>query len=317
MRRMGIRASAAALAAAIWTTPLLAHMPLDASVPARARLQTAPTLVLGGDGRRDAEAFAAVRGENARLLLRSHAASGVVQCGATHGAGQLTLANDVITTAAHVFFDERGAPRARTCEFVAEIDGEMRSVAIDLASIVAGSTQPYAVKAVHDWAVARLKRPLEGVKPYELAAGPIAAGDVMEFVARGHSDWGGGQRLSFEECRLRMQTNQAENGAREFAFDCATGDGASGGAALFGEDRSSLGAILVGWRSQNPMQAGPFSAAHYNFVISIEGAFRRAALAAAGTRDGAPGRLTASVHGEPAAGAPASQGASNRSAARE
>ena len=58
------------------------------------------------------------------MLRRSHAASGLIYCGETHGAGQLTLANNVVTTAAHVLFDERGALRSENCDFAIETDGK-------------------------------------------------------------------------------------------------------------------------------------------------------------------------------------------------
>jgi hypothetical protein len=87
--------------------------------------------------------------------------------------------------------------------------------------------------------------------------------------------------MSMESCRLHDQLSVGQEGTREFAFDCETGDGASGGAVLMGEDQMQLGAILVGWRSNKPYRAVPFSATHYNFAVSIEGAFRAAVLDAA------------------------------------
>jgi hypothetical protein len=48
-----------------------------------------------------------------------------------------------------------------------------------------------------------------------------------------------------------------------------------------GEDQMQIGAILVGWRSNKPYRAVPFSPTHYNFAVSIEGAFRTAVLDAA------------------------------------
>ena len=66
------------------------------------------------------EEFAAEQKLSAAELRTRFAGSGLVECGEAHGAGQLTLTNDLITTAAHVFFDERGAPRAKTCFFSIE-----------------------------------------------------------------------------------------------------------------------------------------------------------------------------------------------------
>lgn len=302
MKKRDIRLVAAAIClAAAATTPARALLILDTGVANVAGLAPTQVLVLGKDGRVGPEEFAAAHKLEVDRLRQAHAASGLIECGRAHGAGQLTLANDVITTAAHVLFDEQGGYRARTCHFVADIGGKQRRIPLDMTSIVAGAARPYAVKAVNDWAVARLTHPIEDIVPYELAD-DLAVDQPVEFVARGHSDWGGMRRMSFEACRLRALTNQAKNGSREFAFDCATGDGASGGAVLSGADHRRLGAILVGWRSDDPSRSSPFSITNYNFVVSIEGAFRNALLYAA-KKGGAPGDIapTASRSGDRAA----------------
>jgi len=239
-----------------------------------------PVVVFGKNSRETVDQFAVEHKLDAKDVRHAHAASGLIECGRAHGAGQLTLSDDVVTSAAHVFFDEAGNPRAKTCIFALEIDGNPVRVPIDPSTIVAGSTDPYAIAAVHDWAVARLAHPVSGVTPYGLADAP-AANLPVEFVARGHIDWGEGRRLSMENCHLHDQLEVAAEGTREFSFDCETGDGASGGAVLMGADQMKIGAVLVGWRSNRPMAAMPFSRTHYNFVVSIEGAFRKAVIAAA------------------------------------
>jgi hypothetical protein len=269
-----------------------------------------PVLVLGSDARRGAKEFAETHKIEIEQLKRAHAASGLVECGASHGAGQLTLSNNVITTAAHVFFDERGIRRAQNCDFIVESEGAQRRVQIDMASIVAGAHRPYAAKAVHDWAVAKLSHSVNGIEPYELAT-DLAVNEAVEFVARGHSDWGQGSVMSFEDCRLRLQTGQMKRGPREFAFDCNTGDGASGGAVLLGEDHRRLGAILVGWRSDDPNKKGSFSPTNYNFVVSIEGEFKRALANAASATFVSPGGAPALQHALSQAG-PAGEETANR-----
>jgi len=243
-------------------------------------LPVTPVVVFGRNSRRSVDDFATDHRLNPERLRHDFEAAGLIECGQAHGAGQLTLANDVVTTAAHVFFDEQGKPRAKSCTFVAELGGKPVRIPIDLHSIVAGSTNPYAIAAVHDWAVAHLTRPLEGVMPFSLA-GSIHGNEPVEFVARGHIDWGEGRRLSMEQCRLRDQLSIGSEGTREFSFDCETGDGASGGAVVTAANKPVIGAILVGWRSTKPFISAPFSNTHYNFAVSIEGAFKRAVIAAA------------------------------------
>jgi hypothetical protein len=238
-------------------------------------------VVFGRNSRRTVEEFAAEQKLDPAELHRKFAASGLIECGAAHGAGQLTLADDLVTTAAHVFFDEDGVPRAKTCTFVNEVDGKEIHTPIDSASIIAGSKNPYAVAAVHDWAVARLTRPIAGATPYGLA-GAATPNSPIEFVARGHIDWGEGRELSMEKCGLHDQLSVGDEGTREFSFDCETGDGASGGALIVGETADPVvGAILVGWRSNKPFHSAPFSTTHYNFAVTIEGTFKKAIIASA------------------------------------
>ena len=247
---------------------------------ASAFLPITQVLVFGKNSRRTPEEFAAAENINVKDLKRAHAASGLVECGEAHGAGQLTVVGNVITTAAHVFYDEKGALRGANCTFAIEFNGQPIRVPVDLTSIKAGSTNPYAFPAVHDWAVAKLTKSVSDVTPYQLSDS-VQAQAPVEFVARGHIDWGDGRRMSMETCHLHDQLSAGQEGTREFAFDCETGDGASGGAVLMGDDQMQLGAILVGWRSNKPYRAVPFSATHYNFAVSIEGAFRTAVLDAA------------------------------------
>jgi len=251
-----------------------------AMTPAFVDAEITQVVVFGKNSRRSVEDFAAEHKLNASELRHKFTASGLIECGAAHGAGQLTLTDDLVTTAAHVFYDEKGAPRAKACFFVTEADGKQIRTPIDLSSIVAGSTNPYAIEAVHDWAVARLKHPVDGVTPYGLAESPRPNMSV-EFVARGHIDWGEGRKLSMEKCALHDQLTVGAEGTREFSFDCETGDGASGGAVIMGAGDPVVGAILVGWRSNKPFRSAPFSSSHYNFAVTIEGAFKKAVMAAA------------------------------------
>ena len=245
-----------------------------------ASIPIVPVVVFGQDARRTADAFAIDHHMDSAELSRAHVASGLIQCGNAHGAGQLTLADDVITTAAHVFYDETGLPRSRACSFDVTINGRETHVPIDLSTIVAGSKVPYDVAPAPDWAVARLTHGLTGVKPYGIAA-DIHADESVTFVARGHIDWGNAKALSLQQCLMHDQLSEAEEGTREFAFDCDTGDGASGGALMLDADMANVGAILVGWRSNKPFKAVPYSHTHYNFAVTMEGAFRKAVFAAA------------------------------------
>jgi hypothetical protein len=265
---------------------VLAFLPASAGparpLPADAidGLPVTPVVVFGAHPRLTVEEFASENHVDVGDVKRRHAASGVIHCGNARGAGQLTLADNVITTAAHVLFDENGQLRGDSahCVFTATVDGQEVTAPVDMASIVSGNSDPYSQPAVHDWAVARLMRPIKGAVPYGLGA--AKSGEDIRFVARGHSDWGAGRVMSMENCRLHDSLSAASEGTREFSFDCDAGVGASGGAVLNSSGNRLL-AVFVGFRSIAPDRTMPFSSQHYNFAVTIEGSFRRAVEAAA------------------------------------
>ena len=237
-----------------------------------------PVVVFGADARATIEDFALRRRIDPRALRHRYAGTGIVHCGAAHGSGQLTVADDVITTAAHVFYDRNGALRGDNahCRFVIESGGQEISTVIEVGSLVVGSTHPYDEDAVHDWAVAKLARPVREAEPYPLAPqGAESARTPVLFVARGAIDWQAGQKASMQDCHLRNALESGAEGTREFSFDCAAGLGASG-SGLFDRDGGGLMAVFVGFRSIAPDEPLPFSAEHYNFAVTVEGAFRRA-----------------------------------------
>jgi len=251
-------------------------------------LPVSKVVVFGPETRQTADDFAEHNHLNVADLKRQHSGSGVIHCGNARGAGQLTLSTNVVTTASHVLYNESGQLRGDSshCSFSVVVDGHEIVTPIDTRSIVAGSTNPYNEVAVHDWAVARLARALPDATPYTLGA---AAGNAaIRFVARGHSDWGGGREMSLESCRLRNGLESGSEGTREFSFDCAAGVGASGG-ALLNASGNRLVAVFVGFRSTAPDQRMGFSPTNYNFAVTVEGAFRRAIMDEVTTR-------TASVH---------------------
>ena len=233
-----------------------------------------PVVVFGADQRATLEDFAARR-QIASVLRQRYAGTGIIRCGNAHGSGQLTLSDDVVTTAAHVLYDRTGHLRGDSahCRFEIEADGQVVSTALDVNGAIAGSTDPYNESAVHDWAVVKLAHPLPEATPYPLAA--PSREEPIRFVARGSVDWGGGRAMSLQDCHLRDGLENGAEGTREFAFDCSANVGASGAGLLDGDGRALL-AVFVGYRSVAPDQALPFSATHYNFAVTIEGAFRRA-----------------------------------------
>src|SRR5688572_10417270 len=129
-------------------------------------------------------------------LKRRFGATGLVRCGGAIGTAQLTLRNDIITTAAHVLIGSDGQPRA-SCTF--QPAGGGAAVAIDAASVRAGSRSPLSEPATRDWAVARLTQPIANATPYGLAPAGSKPGAVFLFA-------GGNKRadqMGAERCHAR------------------------------------------------------------------------------------------------------------------
>src|SRR5687767_12783115 len=114
-------------------------------------------------------------GANSKIGAR-YGATGLVRCGGAIGTAQLTLRNDIITTAAHVLIGSDGQPRA-SCTF--QPAGGGAAVAIDAASVRAGSRSPLSEPATRDWAVARLTQPIANATPYGLAPAGSKPGAVF------------------------------------------------------------------------------------------------------------------------------------------
>ncbi|MCE1236568.1 MAG: hypothetical protein LWW93_09440 [Hyphomicrobiales bacterium] len=233
-----------------------------ASTPASAEMRR---VVIGRD---DIAPLSAAEG-------RRFMATGMVECGGVRGVGQVTEAGDVVTSAAHVFFDELGRPRAShgACVFIIDDGGARRSVPLVPDARLCGSTSPYGVSGRHDWGMARLAHPIRGLRPYPIAL-EVRPGDALTVVA-----FEDGRKVR-QRCRVR-EVATSDSGAREVRTDCTGFDGMSGAAYLTGGSTPRVVGVHVGFRSAHPDSAAPYSERHYTFGAAIGRVFRRALAAAA------------------------------------
>ena len=250
--------------------PALAQSPHDERYAAELLRPYVPAVSMETDRRISPEDWARRNGSDKSNMAARNGATGLVRCGGAVGTGQLTLRNDIITTAAHVLIGING--QRASCTF--QPAGRGAPVAIDPVSIKAGSQSPLSEPATRDWAVARLTRPIENATPYGLAqAGGKPGGVFMYAGGNKRAD-----RMGAEQCKARGMLATSPEGVREFAIDCNAAPGSSGAALTVGHN---IVGIYVGYRSTDPARAQAFSATHYNFAITVEGPFRRAVLAAA------------------------------------
>jgi len=246
---------------------------------------------LAPDRRLPPDQFAQRAGIGIPEFRAQYGASGLVRCGTAIGTGQLTVANDVITTAAHVFIAAGGTLRSSFCTFE-PAGAPDKSIAIDLRSMITGSSTPMDDRTTLDWAVARLAEPLEGVTPYKLGMTPEIPSRVLMYGG-GNGEAG---RMGVEQCSIRSETATSPEGIHEVSFDCSGAHGGSG-SALLNEKKEIVG-IFVGYRTLDEKAARPFSMTHYNFAITVDGAFRRAVMFAADESCRASGDANGDITGQ-------------------
>lgn len=240
----------------------------------------AGAVTLVSDARLTLPEFARKSGQDPKLFESRYAATGMIVCSGVYSTAQLTVRNDVVTTAAHAFYDTDGNPRGdlSACHFTIMSDGKQLQVPLDVSSLTVGSRNPYALAPVHDWAVVRLVQAVPTARPYGISEpGPVGMNIVM--LAHRHRGWVHDGAKAIEPCAIRVESLTEKDMPRELAIDCSAGEGASGSAIMTPGEAGAMVGIYVGWRSTHPDRPGPFSATHMNFGVAVEGPFRNAIVA--------------------------------------
>src|SRR5690606_7397029 len=171
---------------------------------ALAGIGEAEAVTLVSDARLTLPEFARKTGQDPGLFETRYAATGMVVCSGVYSTAQLTLKNDVVTTAAHAFYDADGNPRGdlAICSFNIMVEGEQLAVPLDVQSLRVGSRKPYEVSPVHDWAVVRLAQAVPHAKPYGIGKlGRVGMPIVM--LAHRHRGWEHDGLKAIEACAIR------------------------------------------------------------------------------------------------------------------
>jgi hypothetical protein len=177
--------------------------------------------------------------EQARL------ATGLVVCPATRtltggkGSGALVQSNQIVVTAAHLFFDKQDRRRDLSeCYFELQSDPRVRAK-LDATAIAFGSTDPRRdYSGFDDWAVARLASPIQRAKPYRpfplpREGNPLPEGTRLISVAAFATDFKSDPKLPIvQECKvIGMRYN-----VRAIISDCDSSHGMSGSITLVRRD---------------------------------------------------------------------------------
>jgi hypothetical protein len=129
--------------------------------------------------------FAASVGESKQTIHDRYAATGTITCGNYEGTAEVTVKNDTIVTAAHMFYDSgtcnpKGAP-AEACVFsYTKIDGSSRKIKVKKMFDI-GYKCPGTPDRKADWAVLKLESPADGVMPYQVPATGTENGSAVTY----------------------------------------------------------------------------------------------------------------------------------------
>jgi len=204
---------------------------------------------LRGDNRRTEGEYAADRGLPIERIAALYAATGRLTCAKAAGTAQVTHRRDIITTAAHIFFDDdcnlNSDPNG--CRFETKVDGVsfQSNVTLFRKGDWCNNTRSTKTKSwyltVGDWAVMRLESPLpQQVQPYKIGEF-VQPKETVTFASSGSSDF---MVKHLGDCRI-LNVVALDGVPYSVSSNCDYGPGSSGG-ALLRRDNFEIVAIAVG-----------------------------------------------------------------------
>ena len=110
-------------------------------------------------------------------VQQRYAATGIIQCNGFEGSAQLTIKNNLITTAGHMLNDRDTCAKIaepNQCVFIVNSQGRSRSVRVKNL-VATGFRCPRENDVQDDWAVMALSEPIDDVTPYSVDPDKIIA----------------------------------------------------------------------------------------------------------------------------------------------
>jgi hypothetical protein len=170
------------------------------------------------------------------------------------GSAQLTLKNDVITTVGHLIFDLSNwrcvqRSKAENCKFIIQSHGSRREFPVE-KMIGTGTTCPGDRALENDWAVMKLKIPVDDIEPYPIDPEKIrhlylldrvlTIGHSIDFNSQGQNKIG---PKHFGECTILRAYGDKYPEAVSTACGCS--EGCSGGSLLSTDPKPILLGVWV------------------------------------------------------------------------
>lgn len=195
----------------------------------------------------DPQKFAYIIGNEDRIELPNdrkgkYAATGLLEC---HDAGgtaqetlgqtaQITYKSDVITTAGHMFYQEKKCDRKTNliCIFTVNVGGKVKREPVRMDTVQTGGCPDPDRR--QDWATARLQSALKNITPYALPPENyiLKEGTATVFISQHSTNFeiNGRYPPTIQTCKIRrVRTSETYTPIQQ---DCDTGKGASGSAHL-------------------------------------------------------------------------------------
>lgn len=255
------------------------------------------------DGRQTEEEYAASHNLTPALVKSQYAASGQLNCNGILGEAQLTVKDNIITTASHLLQDIdtcRETSKPDQCKFIYKLKG--REFTIPVETLIAqGFRCPHRHEPELDWAVMKLKSPATGVTPYRLptfAEMSVKEGQKVVAVATMSIDFQKKDPLSgktiyprhIEDCQIRDIYGGVLRAL--YGNDCSGSQGRSGGSILTPNTDSPALLAIVSYNMEpeekalKAQKSGVPNKAMYeegkwqDFAVPVHGVFLNAILKA-------------------------------------
>lgn len=217
-------------------------------------------LVIDEPDRMTEEEYAAKHKMTVETVKRRFAATGTLRCPKFQNRAQLTVRNDIITTAGHSLYVELNCKKrvpVEKCVFETYVSGVKKVANISEVKATGIKCPGGPYDPTYDWAILQLKKPISGVEPYAVDRGAsdtieknqivTAVGKSLEF----NPNWVTNLNANIDllpkhigDCSIRSL--YAVPYANTFSFlgtDCDISFGMSGGSLL---DASKDRPILLG-----------------------------------------------------------------------
>jgi len=188
-------------------------------------------------------------------------ATGTLFCKGTEGSAQLTVSNNLITTASHMLYHRKKGTnsceqraKATDCTFQVFSHGRIRSIPVT-EMVGKGWTCPNGADPADDWLVFKLAESVDDVQPYQINYSKIKSmreNENVMTVAHSIDIFGKAKHYGF--CKIGHLENPGFI-PHFLIAPCGCAEGCSGGSLLSADsDHNLLGIVVAGKESDKELR---------------------------------------------------------------